>query len=396
MASAVSLGQRSPHFENAETQRTQRTQRFPLRNPLCDLCASASLRFQNSRPTFIVRHDARVNPPTIRKSFAFDDPCGLPFAEHRAACEAAGFTPVIGAWPSLDPSEYFAPHADSFSAEELAAARAALIEDGVFTAPDWEAPYLDREFAGLRFTTESLARAAVKFGWAVAYAAEMAAGLAGDFEINFAGTPRPATPLEHLFIALELRRRGVSFAALALRWPGGFEAAVEFDGDVPEFERAVGEHAAVARLAGNYRLSFSHAEEKFAVLPAIARECGELLHVKTSGLAWMAGLRTIARAEPAFFREILRAAQERFAFDKVGAVISTNEEDVRFLPEVSDAELERTFLEDPRGRQLLHVAAKSQSISLEKHTALHRELFAESLAKHLDALRALPSPEPAA
>src|SRR4029077_9014092 len=107
-------------------------------------------------------------------------------------------------------------------------------------------------------------------------------------------------------------------------------------------------------FAGDYRLSFSNAEEKFAVLPAIARECGELLHVRASGLAWMAAMRVVARVEPALFREVLHSAQEHFVFDKVGAAISTNEEDVRFLPEVSDAELERTFLEDARGRQLLH------------------------------------------
>ncbi len=342
-----------------------------------------------------------MNLPAVRKSFAFDDPLGLSFTDQCVACEEAGFTPVVGWWPSLDPSEYFALRADLFSAEELAATQIALIEDGVFTAPDWMSAYLDRDFAGFRFTSESLARAAVKFGWAVAYAAEMAAGLAGDFEIDFAGTPQRTTPLEHLFIALELRRRAVPFATLALRWPGHFEAAVDFEDDVPEFERAVVEHAAVARFAGTYRLSFSHAEEKFAVLPAIGRECGDLLHLKTSGLAWMAGLRAIARVEPALFREILRAAQGQFAFDKVGAVISTNEEDVRFLPEVSDAELERTYLEDNRGRQLLHVAARSLAndpalrAALTVHARLHRELIAESLAKHLDTLRALPSPEPA-
>ena len=333
-----------------------------------------------------------MNFPTVRKSFAFDDLPGLSLADHSAALEEAGFTPVAGAWPSLDPSEYFALRADSFSADELIAAQAALIEDGVFTASDWTGAYLDREFAGFRFTDESLARAAVKFGWAIACAAEMAAGLAGDFEINFAGAPQPATPHEHLFIALELRRRGVPFAALALRWPGRFEAAVDFDGDVPEFGRAVASHAAVARFAGNYQLGFSHAEEKFAVLPAIGRECGDLLYLKTSGLAWMAGLRAIARTEPALFREILRAAQEHFAFDKVGAAISTNEEDVRFLPEVSDAELERTFLEDPRGRQLLHVSARSMvgdpalATALVTHAELHRELLGESVNRHLAAL----------
>ena len=347
-----------------------------------------------------VRHHARVSTPLFRKTIALDDTLGLPLADAEAACEAAGFRLIAGAWPVLDPSEYLAPLADTFSSDELAAAQAALIEDGVFLSLDWTGAYLGRDFpmpegAALRFTEESLARTAVKFGWAIAYAAELAEGMTGDFEVDFSATPQPATPLEHLFIAMGLRSRGVAFSALALHWPGTFEAAVNFEGDVPEFERAVATHAAVARLAGNYRLSFSHAEEKFVVLPVIARECGDLLLVKTSGLAWMAGLRTIARTEPARFREILRAAQERFAFDKVGAAISTNEEDVRFLPEVADVELERTFFDDPRGRQLLHVAAKSQSLALEKHVALHRELFAESLAKHLDALRALPSPEPA-
>lgn len=329
---------------------------------------------------------------------------GLPLADATTACGSAGFRLVAGDWPALNPSEYFALLADTFSADELAAAQAALIEDGVFLSLEWKRAYLGREFPMpegevLRFDEQTLARTAVKFGWAIAYAAELAEGMSGDFEVDFSGTPQPATPLEHLFIAMGLRSRGVAFTALALRWPGRFEAAVDFEGDAAEFARAVAAHAAVARLAGNYRLSFSHAEEKFAVLPAIARECGDLLHVKTSGLAWMAALRTIARAEPALFREILRAAQERFAFDKVGAAISTNEEDVRFLPEVPDAELERTFFDDPRGRQLLHVSARSQAGApalravLEKHASLHRALFAESLAKHLDALTISESPD---
>ena len=338
-----------------------------------------------------------MNPPLFQKTLLLDAPFAFPFADAAAACGAAGFRLVEKAWPVLDPSEYLAPLADTFFHDELAAAQAALIEDGVYLSLEWKGAYLGREFpmpegAALRFTEEKLARIAVKFGWAIAYAAELADGLTGDFEVDFSATPRPATPLEHLFIAMGLRSRGVAFTALALRWPGRFEAAVDFDGDVAEFERAVAAHAAVARLAGNYRLSFAHAEEKFAVLPAMARECGDLLHVKMSGLAWMAGLRAIARVEPALFREVLRAAQEQFAFDKVGAPISTNEDDVRFLPEVSDAELERTFFDEPRGRQLLHVSAKSQAAdpalraALEKHAGLHRELLAKSLAQHLSAL----------
>ena len=333
----------------------------------------------------------------VGKTFAFDDPLDLLFASVAAVCEQAGFTPLVAAWPVLDPSEYFARQADSLSADELAAAQTALLEDGVFTHSDWMAAYLDRDFGGHRFTPDSLARAAVKFGWAIAYSAELSAELSGDFEIDFAATFQPTTPIEHLFIALELRSRGVSPSALALRWPGRFEAAVDLEDDAPEFALAVAAHAAVARLAGNYRLSFSHTEEKFSVLPAIGRECGERLLVKTSGLAWMAALRVIARVEPALFREILRSAQEHFVFDKVSAPIATNEEDVRFLPETSDAELERTFLEDARGRQLLHVTARSilreppladpLRALLAAHSAQHHELLRASVARHLAALQ---------
>ena len=343
-------------------------------------------------------HHARVSLPSVRKTFAFNDPLESSFAGVAAACVRAGFMPVTAGWPVLDPSEYFAHRADSFSAEELDAAQAALLEDGVFTSPDWMAVYLDREFGGLRFTSDSLTRAAVKYGWAVAFAAELAARVEGEFEITFAGTSQSTTPIEHLFIAFELRRRGVSPAALALRWPGRFEAAVDFEDDVAEFEQAVVAHSAVARLAGDYRLGFSHAEEKFNVLPMIGRECGERLHLKISGLRWMAALRVIARVEPALFRDILRSAQEHFAFDKVGADISTNEEDVRFLPEVSDEELERTFLEHVRGRQLLHVTAGSilreprladpLRAALAAHSALHGELLGISFARHLAALGA--------
>ena len=339
-----------------------------------------------------------MSSPSVRKTIAFDDPLDASFVSVAAACEQASFAIVVPPWPVLDPSEYFVRRADAFSTDELAAAQAALLEDGVFTSSDWMAAYLDGEFGGYRFTTNSLARAGVKFGWAIAYAAELSAELSGDFEIDFAATFQPTTPSEHLFIALELRRRGILASALALRWPGRFEAAVDFADEAAEFAQAVAAHAAVVRLAGNYRLSFSHAEEKFAVLPAMRRECGERLLVKTSGLAWMAALRVIARVEPALFREILRTAQEHFVFDKVSAPISTNEEDVRFLPEASDAELERTFLEDVRGRQLLHVTARSilgeppladpLRATLATHSALHHELLSASVARHLAALQA--------
>ena len=39
--------------------------------------------------------------------------------------------------------------------------------------------------------------------------------------------------------------------------------------------------------------------------------------------------------------------------------MATGEDDIRSLPGVEDARLEATFLDDFRGRQLLHVTARS-------------------------------------
>ena len=96
----------------------------------------------------------------------------------------------------------------------------------------------------------------------------------------------------------------------------------------------------------------------------------------------MEALRVVARRDASLFRELLSTAQEHFVFDKGRAVHSTSEEDIRGLPLVADTELETTFLDDPRGRQLLHVTAASVA---EDHRAPLTDLLA-SEAKLLEAL----------
>ena len=67
-------------------------------------------------------------------------------------------------------------------------------------------------------------------------------------------------------------------------------------------------------------------------------------------LAWM---RELAAGKPAHFRQWLAAARDFYPASKVGWNLSTSEDDVRFLPEVSDDALIATFMESIQGRQLL-------------------------------------------
>jgi hypothetical protein len=118
-------------------------------------------------------------------------------------------------------------------------------------------------------------------------------------------------------------------------------------------------------------LFIPHAAGKIPTLPIIATQLGSRALLDFSGLGWLEVARLLARSDGALFRRVLICAQEHFVFDKTGD-LSTTEEDVRTLPDVPDHELERVFLDDPRGRQLLHVTARS----IFAETALHEPLTA--------------------
>ena len=323
---------------------------------------------------------------------------GLRKPEDVDAFADAGFTRF-----TLDPSENIVNRAATLTPEELAEAEALLAEDGILQ-PGWMDAHLD---AGL--TPDTLQRAAVKYGWALAHVELLASAVARscgarayEIEVDFTASFAPTTPGEHLFLAHELRRRGVPVAALALRLPGEWELAVDFAGDAEECERALTAHVAIAQTAGPHQLSFPHCGDKFSILPALARQCGGLLHVKTSGTSWLEALRVVARTEPRLFRELLMFCQQQFIFDRICQPISTSEDDVRFLPDVADGELERVFLGERQGRQLLHVTAGSVlsgfdpaghpwrealHATLTAHADLHTELLAAHLGRHLECLR---------
>jgi|GEM_PF-2753765 len=278
-------------------------------------------------------------------------------AEQARAFIAAGFTRI-----TIDPSEFFVAKADAFSADELAAAGEALVEDGVFPR-GWLDLYRARELPiadGSTFTPDELLRAAVKLGWALAYAAEIVAQSgAGEAEIELSliESATRTSPLEHWFAAQECRRRGLALVAVAPRLPGGWEVGAAYDGDLAALELALRAHTAVA-ASGLHQVSVPAIEAKDEILPLIGRVCAERLQVKTSALSSLTALRGIARAEPAVFREILALAQDAFPLVRDHR-LSLSEEEVRCLPEVPDTALEAIFFEDARGRQLLEVTILS-------------------------------------
>ena len=245
-----------------------------------------------------------------------------------------------------------------------------------------------------KFDPESLLRAAVKYGPAIRHTLAMYQRLYElkehfDFEISVDESNSPTSPLEHYFIASELRRQGVQFTSLAPRFPGRFEKGVDYIGDLGRLEAEMAEHAKVAAHFGTYKLSLHSGSDKFSLYPLIRKRWGDRIHIKTAGTSYLEALRTLAEAEPDLFVRIWALALERYPTDRATYHVSAQVEKIPAglsLP---------ALLDDFQARQILHVTFGSALavFGLEIKTALAKasELYSDHLQrhfrKHLDLLR---------
>ncbi len=326
---------------------------------------------------------------------------------------AAGFT-----FFTLDPSPFVNNSADKLGQRELEEQSMALVKDGVFPA-GWDTHYLKAEYdagaaagGALRFSREILLRAAVKYGKAIAQVEVMCKHLAKtlqrpyEVEVSVDETDTPTRPLEHLFWALELKRRGVleRVVSLAPRFIGEFEKGIDYKGDLGEFERQLRVHAAIAQKFGPYKISIHSGSDKFSIYPIIGKVCGDRLHLKTAGTSYLEALRVVVRVDKPLFGQIAAYSAGRFAEDKASYHISATDATVAALAKTPAADYERVYLDESVGRQLLHVTFGSvltigtapngrlfkDSILeiLQKNAALHSEILVKHLGEHLRLLNA--------
>jgi tagaturonate epimerase len=237
----------------------------------------------------------------------------------------------------------------------------------------------DRE---LTLSERDVAGAARKYGAAIEHVAALAAHIpaGGELEVSVDETETPTTPVEHVFIACELRRRGVRWVSLAPRFAGRFEKGIDYIGDVERFAADFAVHAAIAQRLGPYKLSLHSGSDKFSLYPAIA---GARVHVKTSGTSYLEALRTVAAHDPDLFRRLYALALERFEADRASYHVSVG----RPPPPAA------ATLDDDDVRRVLHVTFGSvladgalvarvrdlheeYAAALERHVARHLRPFA--------------------
>jgi hypothetical protein len=284
-------------------------------------------------------------------------------------CVAAGYTRY-----TVDPGDHVDNAAHSADRDTLELKFRALpwgdLED---SAAARRGRFLGRETLieghRLAFDETALQRAACKYDWAILHTVRMyrhlTAALDGraaspedepafELEVSVDETDTPTSPLEHVYVATELRRLGVHFVSLAPRYIGRFEKGVDYIGDLEAFETEFAQHAAIARVLGPYTLSIHSGSDKFSIYPIVARHAGELIHLKTAGTSYLEALRAVAAVDPGLFRRILDFARERYGEDRAAYVVSGDAAKVLPGEEVADPDL-AGLLNTFDGRQVLHV-----------------------------------------
>lgn len=306
---------------------------------------------------------------------------------------------------TLDPSEFVVNSADTMAQEELAAAIGSMVEDGILPE-DWTSLYLNRSFdldSGevLTFSEETLSRAAVKYARSIHHCERLARHIEktvapdqSELEVSVDETDSPTSPLEHLFFALELKRRNIQVVSLAPRFVGDFEKGIDYIGDIGRFEKELERHVAIARYCGPYKISIHSGSDKFSIYPAIGRICGDLLHVKTAGTSYLEALRVVCRTDPVLFDAIAQYSRARFDEDKRTYHISTTNAQIDAVF-ARNGDREDTFLETIPGRQLLHVtfgsvltqgsddSGRPFKDALLENLTREEDLYAEVLDHHL-------------
>ena len=320
-------------------------------------------------------------------------------------CVAAGYTRY-----TVDPGDHVDNEAHTADLDALETKVRALPWSDLMDSPDaLRGRYLGRDIQieahRLMFDETALLRAACKYERAILHTARMyrhlvaavqdraaspEAGLAFELEVSVDETDTPTSPLEHIFIAGELRRMGVRWVSLAPRYIGRFEKGVDYIGNLEAFEAEFAQHAAIARILGPYNLSIHSGSDKFSIYPLVARHAGDLVHLKTAGTSYLEALRAVAGVDAGLFRAVLDLARQRYGEDRAAYIVSADPARVASGEDLADADLSGV-LDTFDGRQVLHVTfgsvmgrfGKQLEAALDVHEEAHYAALQTHIEKHL-------------
>ena len=215
-----------------------------------------------------------------------------------------------------------------------------------------------------------------------------------DLEISIDETEVSTTPLQHFFVAEELRSRNVKFATIAPRFTVEFQKGIDYVGDLSVFRKELKLHQEIADTFG-YKLSVHSGSDKYSVFPAIGEITGGHFHLKTSGTSWLEAMRVAAMENPSLYRSIHKYALTVFEQAKAYYHVTADPEAIPDVSTLRDEELPLLFdMKD--SRQLIHITygfilnhpvfGPALDRLLTKEHAWYEARLRELLTRHMEKL----------
>ena len=327
--------------------------------------------------------------------------------DHLKTLEDIGVAVDAGmAMITLDLTEVMCAAAEKWSEAEV---NAAFADFATETQERIQATYADKSFDvnGSVITINALEakRCAVMYVKAMDFAREVydllcqRRGDAFDLEISIDETEAPTLPAHHLFIIKELLHRKITISSMAPRFIGEFQKAIDYIGDLAEFERQFAVHCDIAKAHGNYKISIHSGSDKFSAYPTIGRYTAHRVHVKTAGTSWLEAVRAIADCDADLYRDIHRKAFATLDDALKFYHITPNLDKIPALDTVKDKDLV-SFMDQDDARQVVHVtygfilndpAIRSRFFStMDAHEEIYYAHLKRHFLHHLETLGLKP------
>jgi len=210
-----------------------------------------------------------------------------------------------------------------------------------------------------------------------------------DFEISIDEGRRETTFEDHLYCAAYLSKKEVKFTSIAPKFPGKFQKAIDYVGNIEEFKHAANIHAEITREFGEYKLSLHSGSDKFSIYNIFKEATKGVYHIKTSGTSWLRACILTALINKELFDKIYRICIDNLEENLKSYDVDIDTSD--FLYELNDSINRELFITNPKVTQLLHISYGSvlDNIKDELYRFLneneekHYYLVSKHIEKHL-------------
>lgn len=271
-------------------------------------------------------------------------------------CLDAGFTLF-----TLDPGDHVQHIEGTVSERQLEGLPWQGLEDDLPSMyKRYEDVSIDLGGSVLNVSKEDVQQAAMKYGAAVDYTVAMYRHLMDraeypvEVEVSVDETDEVTTLAEHVFLATEMKRLGMTWVSFAPRYIGSFEKGVDYIGDRDALYASLRSHTAIAQAFGPYKISLHSGSDKFSIYEGAMDATGGLVHLKTSGTNYLVAVDIAARYNPELFREIYAKSREAYRGTRASYQVSAAIDRTPEPNEVSDEELTQ-LVTSFDSRQILHV-----------------------------------------